>query len=278
MQHTIYAKRLVPILIFFGAMVGSGTACFKSVERKYWSNSSEPDGAQAPPVDQALAGVIEKANCTLPDQKMVDQDGAQANGLGQSGSSICYAAQPSNLLVANPPVVVPDKPIVVLPVTYQDQLLRTLSDSNRFEPYLKQYMRNVIQAHPERMVRFEHDNIPVVQALDCIAITIEEEWAQQVTAQIQQEQEAEELTQHLYAELELDLEHQIPQDQAAEASIRDLAPRPEECDICYETFGSEVIKTRLPCNHFFCASCLSKQQQNTCAMCRAVFNPEDLDL
>lgn len=94
-----------------------------------------------------------------------------------------------------------------------------------------------------------------------------------MTAQIQQEQEAEEFTQHLYAELELDLAHQIPQDQAAEASIQDLSPRPEpeECAICYEPFDSKTIKTRLPCNHFFCARCLSMQEQNTCAMCRAVF-------
>ena len=55
----------------------------------------------------------------------------------------------------------------------------------------------------------------------------------------------------------------------------------KECVICLEDFGQDDMVTPLPCDkrHYFHSKCIEEwsQNNNTCPLCKAVYNSELLE-
>ncbi|MGI2257336.1 hypothetical protein ACRRVD_02075 [Candidatus Cardinium hertigii] len=123
MKFITYSKKIVLILAWYGIMLLNGTACFKSVEKKYWSVNSKADpitketndiSEKEVPANNSLADAIEKDNFIYPysDHKMVNQTSEEENIIDQCENSTYCKLQPSSLLVENDPIIVLDNPIV----------------------------------------------------------------------------------------------------------------------------------------------------------------------
>ncbi|CDG49336.1 hypothetical protein [Cardinium endosymbiont of Bemisia tabaci] len=116
MKPITYSKKIVLILAWYGIMVLNGTACFKSVEKKYWSVNSKADpitkeanGISEKEItpNNFLADAIEKDNPIYPysDDKIVDQTSEEENVIDQCENSTYCKLQPSNLPMENDPIV-----------------------------------------------------------------------------------------------------------------------------------------------------------------------------
>jgi len=66
----------------------------------------------------------------------------------------------------------------------------------------------------------------------------------------------------------------------AKFNPNDLAFKNDECAICLEKFTDDCEVTPLPCNvkHYFHPDCIEDwlKQKNSCPLCKAVLNPEDM--
>ncbi|MGI2262304.1 hypothetical protein ACRRVA_03295 [Candidatus Cardinium hertigii] len=150
MKPITYSKKIVLILAWYGIMVLNGTACFKSVEKKYWSVDNTRDfirekangiSEKEVPANNFLADAIEEDNAIYlcSDHKMVDESSEEENGIYQRGNSTYHKLQPSNL---------PDDSIIIL-----DDVIKT--DPTDQEEQAEQIEDSINQEHEKQTLQDE---------------------------------------------------------------------------------------------------------------------------